>query len=459
VQDRLAILLVAEGDRHLDLPTRINGKNSEGQVVRVVPYVGLMALCLVGCSTFGKKSNPPPRAPADTPFAPKPSGGVVMPPPDPLTAAPGNSGILAGQIIDSYNRQPAVTYIQVTAATEKGEPAGAPIEVRADRGFFTIPGLQAGRHYQLTARAQDGSRILAGTTWATPPNPKVLIRISEDFASGTTPPLPPPPAWPGAAGSKGPAPGPAAELGAPRGVQGPDGDKYRSGVPPSPPAGQNNSGADSQAVDKSRTIRIESPAEPRKPPKSSPESDWRPAASFVPAGPALADQPPASGAPTPVPSCVLTGNQLHNFALPDVKGQPWEFRSAHRGRLVLIDFWGTWCPACLYAIPHLTILQDRYGRYGLEVIGIDYEHGPAQEQAQKVNRVRQRLAINYRVLLGTDNPDEPPRCPVRTQFAVSSWPTVILVDENSRIIWRSEGLDAQKLQELEIIIKQQLGVR
>ena len=37
--------------------------------------------------------------------------------------------------------------------------------------------------------------------------------------------------------------------------------------------------------------------------------------------------------------------------------------------------------------------------------------------------------------------------------------SVILLDENSRIIWRSEGLDAQKLQELEIIIKQQLGVR
>jgi thiol-disulfide isomerase/thioredoxin len=435
--------------------------------VRVVPYVGLMALCLVGCSTFGKKSNPPPRAPADSPFAPKPSGGPVMPPPDPLTQAPGNSGILAGQIIDSYNRQPAVTYIQVTASTEKGEPAGAPIEVRADRGYFTIPGLQAGRHYQLTARAQDGSRILAGTTWATPPNPKVLIRISEDFASGTTPPLPPPPAWPGGAGSKGQPPSPSAELGAPRGVQGAAGDQSQVGTtqppPPAPPRKSGNAGGDRQP-DLSRTIDVPSPAVPAKAPAPSTEPMWMPTRALTIAPPAPAGPPdlpsaPPSGVQAPIPSCVLTGNQLHSFALPDLKGQPWEFRSAHRGRLVLIDFWGTWCPACLYAIPHLTILQERYGRYGLEVIGIDYEHGPPQEQAQKVNRVRQRLAINYRLLLGTDSPDEPPRCPVRTQFAVSSWPTVILVDENGRIIWRSEGLDAQKLQELEIIIKQQLGVR
>jgi thiol-disulfide isomerase/thioredoxin len=435
--------------------------------VRVVPYVGFIALCLVGCSTFGKKSNPPPRAPAESPFAPKPAGGAPMPPPDPLTQAPANTGILAGQILDSYNRQPAVTYIQVTAATEKGEPTGAPIEVRADRGYFTIPGLQSGRHYQLTARAQDGSRILAGTTWATPPNPKVLIRISEDLASGTTPALPPPPAWPQGptakdqAGAKTTPPGRgAAELGPPTGVHNPSSEQSPSGAPPSAPARQNNPGGDPLAVDRSHLIYIEPPAGPSKPPKPAGDPTWKPAASIVPAGgPSLADQPPASGGSSPVPSCVLTGNQLHNFALPDLKGQPWEFRSAHRGRLVLIDFWGTWCPACLYAIPHLNILQDRYGRYGLEVLGIDYEHGPPQEQLQKVNRVRQRLAINYRLLLGTDNPDEPPRCPVRTQFAVSSWPTVILLDENSRIIWRSEGLDAQKLQELEIIIKQQLGVR
>ena len=54
------------------------------------------------------------------------------------------------------------------------------------------------------------------------------------------------------------------------------------------------------------------------------------------------------------PSCVLTGQQLYNFALTDLNGQPWEFRN-HRSKLVLLDFWGSWCMHCLNSIPHLRI--------------------------------------------------------------------------------------------------------
>jgi thiol-disulfide isomerase/thioredoxin len=456
--------------------------------VRVVPCLGLIALCLglAGCSTFGKKANPPPRAPAEAPFAPKAPGAAAVPPPDPLLTAPAASGgILAGQIIDSYNRQPDVTYIQVTATTERGEPAGAPIEVRADHGYFTIPGLQPGRHYQLTARVQDGSRVLAGSTWATPPNPKVLIRISEDFASATTPPLPGPPVWQGGA----PAPEKPAPP-APAWPQGPTATKDQpigpagSGVvPPSraaelrPPTGLKETPAGPAPAGPTPSTSIQAPAptrwdkvanddrvaknvSPRIDIKSpaAPAGEWKPAGLSVPAGPAVADQPPGAGGPAPVPSCVLTGYQLHNFALRDLNGQPWEFKS-HRGRLVLLDFWGSWCVPCLYAIPHLKILQERYAAYGLEVIGIDYERGSPQEQVIKANRIRALQGITYRILLGTDSPDELARCPVRAQFGVNSWPTLVLVDENNRIIWRGEGLDASKLQELEIIIKQRLGVR
>src|SRR5262249_22150265 len=45
--------------------------------------------------------------------------------------------------------------------------------------------------------AKDGDRMLAGRQWVRPPDPKVLIRISEDFAGPATPPVPPPPGVPG----------------------------------------------------------------------------------------------------------------------------------------------------------------------------------------------------------------------------------------------------------------------
>jgi thiol-disulfide isomerase/thioredoxin len=165
--------------------------------------------------------------------------------------------------------------------------------------------------------------------------------------------------------------------------------------------------------------------------------------------------PAAPAGPARIPSCVLTGNTLYNFALYDLNGQPWEFRQ-HQGRLVLLDFWGTWCSHCLVSVKDLNGLQDRYGRYGLEVIGIDYEGDvPPQDQVLKVRGARQRYGINYRILLG-GNQDI---CPVRAQFGVRNFPTAFLIDESNHVIWSSEGLGRQQVRELETIIRQRLGLR
>src|SRR5438067_8839529 len=173
---------------------------------------------IAGCSLFGKKpaSNqaaPPPSQPG---LSAVNSRGDVSPP-------AGWNGVLAGQVLDSYNHAPiAATYIQVSEAGDGGKSA-APIEVATDNhGYFMIQRLQAGHHYQLTARMKQGERLSAGTVFATPPNPKVLIQISEDFASKNTPAppgpatfptspknsipgaeAPPPPVWPDQAGPSG----------------------------------------------------------------------------------------------------------------------------------------------------------------------------------------------------------------------------------------------------------------
>src|SRR6266852_5353397 len=159
---------------------------------------------MAGCSLFGKK-------PASNQAAPPPSpaglgavnGRVDAGPP------PGWNGILAGQVLDSYNHSPiAATYIQVSEAGEAGK-SGAPIEVATDnRGYFMIQRLQPGHHYQLTARMKQGDRLLAGTVFATPPNPKILIQIIEDFATKHTPDPPGPPRFPSS--PKNSIPGPDA---------------------------------------------------------------------------------------------------------------------------------------------------------------------------------------------------------------------------------------------------------
>jgi len=70
--------------------------------------------------------------------------------------------------------------------------------------------------------------------------------------------------------------------------------------------------------------------------------------------------------------------------------------SAYRGKVVLINFWATWCPPCRTEIPALIRLQRDYGSRGFQVIGVTY---PPQKLAE-VRRFVRRASVNYPVGLG-----------------------------------------------------------
>jgi len=71
--------------------------------------------------------------------------------------------------------------------------------------------------------------------------------------------------------------------------------------------------------------------------------------------------------------------------------------SDYRGKVVLINFWATWCPPCRKEIPDLIRLQREYRSRGLQVIGVTY---PPQKLAE-VRRFVRRAKVNYPVGLGT----------------------------------------------------------
>ena len=64
------------------------------------------------------------------------------------------------------------------------------------------------------------------------------------------------------------------------------------------------------------------------------------------------------------------------------------------GKLVLLNFWATWCAPCLKEIPHLVEMQREYGPRGLQVVGL------AIDQRELVTRFAERLRINYPIMLG-----------------------------------------------------------
>jgi thiol-disulfide isomerase/thioredoxin len=412
-----------------------------------LPAFWALSACLAvaGCSSFGKKSpsSPPPDPPSAGPRQPfwaEPGSrpGPVVPAPasgaataggpgrvfgDP-NVSPANlnaetSGVLAGSIIDVYDRRPANAFIQVALAENAGTPGGKPIEVEANsQGYFLIQGLQPGKTYQLTARVKDGSRVLAGAAQARPPYTRLVIRLSEENAGGAAP-LPPHAATVGPYGGNGPP------------------TSLPPGVAP-PPEAVPGTGAVAPPTGNIARDPTNRPA---------------PTAT-VPGPPANPGPPRPPLMPAPSKSAPLSyqeGIRPGEFRLTTLEGKPWDF-SQHYGRLVLVDFWGTWCLPCVASIPQVKKFQQFYGADGLEVIGVACrERGPWAQQVEGVAQVQRKLAPNYQFYL--DYSDHNPG-PAQARFGVTQFPTLILLDGDGRELWRG---NAGQDQELEQVIASRLG--
>ena len=91
----------------------------------------------------------------------------------------------------------------------------------------------------------------------------------------------------------------------------------------------------------------------------------------------------------------LTVNMVApDFSLPELTGGQFQL-SAYRGKIVLLDFWATWCDPCREEIPHLVELQSKYRDRGLEIVGVSMDDGP-----EPVRDYYQRFKMNYPVVMG-----------------------------------------------------------
>ena len=91
-----------------------------------------------------------------------------------------------------------------------------------------------------------------------------------------------------------------------------------------------------------------------------------------------------------------TGQKSPSLALKDLQGRTLRLND-YKGKVVLINFWATWCPPCRAEMPDLIKMQREYRGRGLQVIGVTY---PPQT-AGEVRRFIRKLRVNYPVALGS----------------------------------------------------------
>ena len=114
--------------------------------------------------------------------------------------------------------------------------------------------------------------------------------------------------------------------------------------------------------------------------------------------------------------------------LKDIHGRSLRL-SDYKGKVVLVNFWATWCVPCRTEIPDLIKKQKIYGPKGLRIIGITYP----PEQRAAVLRFTKKMRINYRVALGTK----------ATKFVLTSsetLPLTVVIDRDGLVRGLIEGI-------------------
>jgi len=125
------------------------------------------------------------------------------------------------------------------------------------------------------------------------------------------------------------------------------------------------------------------------------------------------------------------------FAVKGIDGSTVDLADAH-GKVVLLNFWATWCGPCRMEVPDLVELQKKY-QDKLQVIGLVIDD--ADEDS--VRKFAKRYSINYPVAMATDE--------MRFQFGgVPALPTSFIIDAQGRVVQKHIGLRDPELYEMEV---------
>ena len=101
-----------------------------------------------------------------------------------------------------------------------------------------------------------------------------------------------------------------------------------------------------------------------------------------------------------------------------------------RGKVVLVEFWATWCGPCVAGIPHLNELQTKYRAAGLRVISLTDDDRAKVEAFQK----SAKSPIEYTVGVGSD---------LSAKYGVTSIPQAFLIGRSGKLLWQGHPAECE----------------
>ncbi len=129
------------------------------------------------------------------------------------------------------------------------------------------------------------------------------------------------------------------------------------------------------------------------------------------------------------------------FSLPDLQGNKVELAS-FKGKVILLEFWATWCGPCKEEIPSLNELHRKFQGEGLAVIGISLDRRAAED----VRKFLEKMNVEYLNLIGDDEVFEN-YCRMAGSGSLRAIPAAFLIDRQGRICKSFIGLTEKKILE------------
>ena len=128
-----------------------------------------------------------------------------------------------------------------------------------------------------------------------------------------------------------------------------------------------------------------------------------------------------------------------NFTLKDLSNTEVKL-SAFKGKVILLDFWATWCGPCKIEIPWFIEFQNTYGKNGLQVVGVSVD-----DTLDKLKPFVAQAKMNYVVLQGLGHED------VQDAYGpLFGFPTTIVISRDGKVCGRHVGLAAKDAFESQI---------